>query len=52
MMNSARQKVGFSCNDYFRSIVVLVFAPATALNKFRFRFLGNKIINLVPVMNT
>ena len=36
MMSSTREKIGVSCITYFSSIVTLVFALATALNKFRF----------------
>ena len=50
MIYNTRGKIGFSCINYFRSIVVIVFALATTLNKFRFRFLRNKIINLVLVI--
>ena len=30
MIDSTREKVGFSCTNYFRSIVVLVFVLSTA----------------------
>ena len=50
MTKSTREKVGFSCTNYLRPIVVLIFALATALNKFRFHSLRNKIINLVLVI--
>ena len=36
MMNNTKEKIGFSCTNYCRPIVVLVFAPTTALNEFRF----------------
>ena len=38
MINSTRQKIGFSYTNYFRSLVVLVFALVTALSKFQFPF--------------
>ena len=47
MSNSTREKIGFSCTNYFSSILVLVFALSAALNKFRFSSLRNKMINLV-----
>ena len=50
MINSTREKIGFSCARYFRSILVLVFALATALNKFLFHSFGDKMINLVLVI--
>ena len=50
MINSTRDKIGFNCTNYFRSIVVLVLALAIALNKFHFRSLRNKMINLVLVI--
>ena len=46
MINSTREKIEFSCTNCFRSTVLLVFALATALNKFCFRSLRNKMINL------
>ena len=49
MTNNIREKIGFSCTNYFRPIVVIVFALATTLNKFCFRSLRNKITNLVLV---
>ena len=42
MINSARTKIEFSCTNYFRSIVTLVFAVTTALTKFRFIPLESK----------
>ena len=42
MINSTREKIEFSCTNCFRSTVLLVFALATALNKFCFRSLRNK----------
>ena len=50
MINSTREKIEFSFTHCFRSIVLLVFALATALSKFRFRSLRNKMINLVLVV--
>ena len=50
MMNSMRAKIGFNCTNYIRSIVALVNHANTALNKFHFRSLRNKMINLVPVV--
>ena len=50
MINSTREKIEFSFTNCFRSIVLLVFALATALSKFRFRSLRNKMINLVLVV--
>ena len=46
-----REKIEFSCANYFMSIVLLiVFALATALRKFHFHSPRNKNINLVPVI--
>ena len=45
--NSTIKKIGFRCTKCFRSVVVLVFALAPALNKFRFCSLRKKMINLV-----
>ena len=50
MMNSTRAKIGFSCTNYFRSIVMLVFALITALNKFSFYSFRNIMFNLVLVI--
>ena len=50
MMNSMRAKIGFNCTNYIRSIVALVNHANTALNKFHFHSLRNKMINLVPVV--
>ena len=36
MIKSAREKIDYNCTNCFRSIVLLVFALATALKKFRF----------------
>ena len=49
IMKSTRVKIGFSCTNCFRSIVMEVFAPTTALNKFCVHSLRNKMINLVLV---
>ena len=51
MINSTREKIEFGCINCFRSIAVLIFVLATALSKFRFRSLRNKMINLVLVIN-
>ena len=45
--NSTREKIGFRCTKCFRSVVVLEFALATVLSKFRFCSLRNTMINLV-----
>ena len=37
MTNNTREKIELSCINSFRSIVLLVFALATALRKFCFR---------------
>ena len=50
MINSTREKIVFNCTNCSRSIVALVFALATALNKFRFHSIRNKMINLVLVI--
>ena len=50
MINGTREEIEFSCTNCFRSIVLLVFVLATALCKFRFRPLRNKMINLVLVI--
>ena len=50
MTNSTREKVEVSCFKCFMLIILLVFALATALSKFRFRSLRNKMINLVLVV--
>ena len=34
MIKNTRGKIGLSFTSYFKSIVVVVFALATALNKF------------------
>ena len=47
--DNTREKIGFHCTNYFRSIVVLVLVLATALSKFCFRSYRNKMINLVLV---
>ena len=47
MITSMREKIGFSYTDYFKSIVVLAFALATALHKLHFCSLRNKMVNLV-----
>ena len=49
---STTEKIEFRRTNYFRSIFVLVFALATALNKFHFRFrsLRKKRINFVLVI--
>ena len=39
MMNSTVAKLEFSCTNYFRSVVVLLLALTTALNKFPLYFL-------------
>ena len=44
------KKIVFSCTYCFMSTVVLAFALATALSKFRFRSPKNKTINLVLVV--
>ena len=49
-INNTREKIGFSCTNYFRPIVVLVFVLATALKKFCFRLFRNKMISLVLVL--
>ena len=49
IINSTAEKIGFSCTNCFRPLVLLVFALATALSKFRFRSLRSKIINLVLI---
>ena len=41
MTNNTREKIGFSCTNCFRPLVVLIFVQATALNKFCFRLLRN-----------
>ena len=51
VMNSARAKIGFSCSNHFRSIVVIVFALITALTNFCFHLTRNKMIKLVLVIN-
>ena len=50
MITSMREKIGFSYTDYFKSIVVLAFALATALHKLHFCSLRNKMVNLVLVI--
>ena len=47
IMNSTRPKIGFSCTNFLRSIVVLVFAIISALHNFRSYSFRNKMINLV-----
>ena len=42
-----REKIGCSCTNCFSSIVKLVFALVTVLNKFPFHSLRNRMINLV-----
>ena len=42
-----RVDVGFSCTNFLRSIVVLVFAIISALHNFRSYSFRNKMINLV-----
>ena len=49
-VNSAGAKIGFTCGNYFWSMVVLVFVLNNALNKFRFNSLRNKMINLILVI--
>ena len=49
MINNAREKIGFSCTNYFRPIFVLVFDLITTLNKFCFHSRRNKKISLVLV---
>ena len=49
MINNTSEKIGFRCTNYFRPIVVLVLALATALNKFCFRSLRNQMADLVLV---
>ena len=51
-INSTRKKIGFSCTNYFRPIVVLAVALATAMNKFHFHSLRKKMINLILVIIT
>ena len=47
IINNTKEKIGSCCTNYFRPIVVLVFAVATALNKFGFRSLRKNTTNLV-----
>ena len=49
MINNTTEKIGFTCANYFRPIVVLVFTLAIALNKLCFRSLRNKMTTLVLV---
>ena len=47
MINRTREGIEFSYANCFRSIVLLVFALATALSKFCFLSLRDKIIMIV-----
>ena len=49
-VNSMRAYTGFSCTNYFWSIVLLIFAHTTTLNKFHFHSLRKKMINVFLVM--
>ena len=50
MINSTREKIELSYTSCFRTIVVIIFALATAQSNFRFLSLRNKMINLVLVI--
>ena len=50
MINSTREQIEFSYTNLLQVVVLLVFALATALIKFCFRLLKDKVINLVMVM--